>query len=187
MKQRIPTILGVDDAPDDQALITLAFRKNGVTCPILWTRSGEEAISYLKGEGQYADRSAFPYPTFVMTDLKMRDGDGFAVLQHLKSRPEWAVIPTVVFSGSSDEDDIKRAYMLGAGSYIVKPTDFDELRVRLRIFFDYWTICEVPATDITGKRLPTDSAGKLGARFEAQDSEDEAEQSPSTSPAKRAT
>ena len=42
--------------------------------------------------------------------------DGFAVLEFLKRNPEWAVIPTIVLSASSDRDDIKKSYMLGASS-----------------------------------------------------------------------
>ena len=165
MKNKNITILAIDDSSSDQELITHAFRKNGVTCPINWVCCGDDAISYLKGEGQFSDRSRFAYPSFVMTDLKMPNGDGFSVLQHLRSKPEWAVIPVVVFSASADLDDIKRAYMLGAGSYIVKPTEYDKLRECLRIFYDYWMLCEIPEMDSTGKRLKTDSSGKLGARF----------------------
>ena len=66
----------------------------------------------MMGEGKYADRDKFAYPTFIITDLKMPRRDGFAVLGFLKSNPEWAMIPTIVFSGSADLDDIKEAYML---------------------------------------------------------------------------
>jgi len=163
------TILAVDDSEDDQTLITRAFRENGVTCPIQWVSSGEEAIAYLKGEGKFADRSQYAYPSFVMTDLKMPMGDGFSVLQHLKSTPEWAVIPTMVFTASADLDDIKRSYMLGAGSYIVKPNDYEEMRRLLNIFYAYWMECETPKTDAGGKRLDTKSEGKLGERFVNQD------------------
>ena len=169
MKNKNFTILAIDDSEDDQTLITRAFRQNGVTCPVHWVGSGDEAIIYLMGEGVFADRSRFPYPSFVMTDLKMTKGDGFSVLEFLKKNPEWAIIPTVVFTASSDLDDIKRSYILGAGSYIVKPSDFSEMRRRLGIFYAYWMECETPQTDITGKRLDTKSEGKLGARFVNQD------------------
>jgi CheY-like chemotaxis protein len=165
MKTKNITILAIDDSPEDQELITRAFRLNGVTCPINWAGSGDEAIAYLQGDGQFSDRDRFPYPTFIMTDLKMPNGDGFSVLQHLKSKPEWAVIPTVVFSGSADLDDIKRSYMLGAGSYLVKRGDFSEMRRLLNVFYDYWLECETPATDESGKQLATKSKGKLGERF----------------------
>src|ERR1043165_2510725 len=107
MKLRKFTILVVDDDANDQELITHAFRENGVTQPIQCVSSGNEAIAYLKGEGRYSDRSVFPYPSFIMNDLKMSRGDGFSVLEHLKSVPEWAIIPTLIFSASADLDDIK--------------------------------------------------------------------------------
>ncbi|MBA4146723.1 MAG: response regulator [Verrucomicrobia bacterium] len=169
MKNAKFTILAVDDEANDQLLITRAFRKNGVTCPIHWVSSGEEAIAYLKGSGEFADRARFAYPSFIMTDLKMPNGDGFSVLQHLKSTPEWAIIPTMVFTSSRDLDDIKRSYMLGAGSYIVKPSDFEKMRHLLGVFYAYWMECETPQTDSGGKRLDTDSEGKLGERFGNQD------------------
>ena len=172
MKNAKFTILAIDDDPNDQVLITRAFRKNGVTCPIQSVSSGQEAIAYLKGEGKFADRSRFAYPSFIMTDLKMPHGDGFSVLQHLKSTPEWAVIPTMVFSSSRDLDDIKRSYMLGAGSYIVKPGDFEQMRHLLNVFYAYWMECETPQTASDGKRLDTLSEGKLGERFVNQHNND---------------
>src|SRR5512140_3272722 len=122
------TILVVEDEPNDQALIELAFRDIGVTGPIHLLSNGKAAIAYLMGEGQYADRHKYAYPSFIITDLKMPGADGFAVLEHLKANPEWAVIPTVVLSASADLDDIRTAYLLGASTYHLKPTKFGELK-----------------------------------------------------------
>ncbi len=120
------------------------------------------------GEGKYADRKTFCYPTFVMTDLKMPRADGFDVLSFLKRNPEWAIIPTIVFSSSADLDDIKKSYMLGASSYHRKPSG-DGLSLQIKVLYDYWLTCEVPEVDSTGKQIHTDSAGKLGERFEQAD------------------
>src|SRR4030095_3579619 len=158
-------ILFVDDSACARALITRAFRNSGVTQPIQCVSSGEEAIAYLKGDGRHSDRSLFPYPSFIVSDLKMPHGDGFSVLEHLKSVPERSIIPTIVLSSSADVDDIKRAYMLGAVSYLVKPIEFTELERMLKRCHDYWSECEIPEVDYTGKKLKTSSAGKLGERF----------------------
>jgi CheY-like chemotaxis protein len=107
----------------------------------------------------------YAYPTFITTDLNMPGTDGFAVLEHLKKNPEWAIIPTVVLTASRDLDDIKKAYMLGATSYHVKPGSFDELRQQLKVLHDYWMTCEIPQVDSTGRQLHTDSVGKLGERY----------------------
>ena len=165
MKKYHSTILVVDDDPNDLLFIERAFRAIGVKDPIHTINGGEEAIAYMMGEGKFSDRSLYAYPTFITTDLKMPGADGFAVLEHLKNNPEWAVIPTVVLTSSRDLDDIKKAYMLGASSYHVKPSSPDELRQLLKVLHDYWLTCEVPEVDSTGRQLPTDSVGKLGQRF----------------------
>ena len=165
MKKYHATILVVEDDPNDQFLIEKAFRKIGVTDPIQVVGDGAEAIAYMMGEGKYSDRKKFAYPTFVMTDLKMPRVDGFAVLEFLKGNPEWAVIPTIVLSASSDPDDIKKSYMLGASSYHVKPQSAEELRNQLAVINAYWMTCQVPEVDVTGKQLRTNSEGKLGERF----------------------
>jgi len=165
MKKYHATIMVVEDDANDQFLIEHALRKVGVTDPIQIVGDGEEAIAYMMGEGKYADRKQFAYPTFIITDLKMPRADGFAVLEFLKTNPEWRVIPTVVLSASSDLDDIKKSYMLGASSYHVKPLRPEDLRKQLEIINAYWMTCQVPEVDLTGKQLRTDSVGKLGERF----------------------
>lgn len=105
----------------------------------------------MMGKGKYFDRNTYGYPTFITTDLKMPEAEGFAVLEHLKQNPEWAVI--------------KKAYMLGASSYRVKLSSLDELRHQLKVLHDYWLTCEAPEVDSTGRQLRTNSAGKLGERF----------------------
>ena len=165
MKKYFATILVVEDDKNDQMLIERAFRDVGVAGPLHVVGDGAEAIAYMMGEGKFADRSKFAYPTFIMTDLKMPRKDGFAVLEFLKGNPEWAIIPTVVFSASLDRDDIKKSYMLGASSYHVKPQDYEGLRVQLAALHAYWLTCEVPEVDVSGKQLSTDSEGKLGERF----------------------
>lgn len=160
------TILVVEDEEADCFLIQKAFRDNGVDGPIHCVRSAEQAIQYLMGEGEFADRQKFAFPSFITTDLRMPGGmDGFSVLEHLKRNPEWAIIPTVVLSSSGDPDDIKKSYMLGASSYHQKPSHYPAMRQQLKILHDYWVTCCIPDVDTTGRRLKTDSKGKLGERF----------------------
>ena len=169
MKSKNLCILIIDDSPADRRLMELALRRNGVTHPIQCVSSGEEAIAYLEGEGKFSPRSHFPYPSFIITDLKMPHGDGFSVLDYLKRNLNWAIIPTIVFSGSCDPDDIKKSYLLGASSYLVKPGVFEELTRLLGVLYAYWQECEVPQVDATGRMLATFSTGKLGERFPQPD------------------
>ena len=165
MKKYHATILLVDDDVDFLDFVERGFRKNGVEGPIHQVHDGMEAIAYMMGEGRFADRTTYEYPTFIMIDLKMPHADGFAVLQHIKGNPEWAIIPSVIFTSSADLDDIKKSYMLGASSFHVKPMTLDKLREQLKILHDYWMTCETPEVDRSGRQIHTDSVGKLGERF----------------------
>jgi CheY-like chemotaxis protein len=113
VKRTNPTLLLVDDDPNDIVFLKLAFAAAGAEYRIYSVSGGDEAIAYLSGKGKFSDREAYAYPNLVITDLKMPKGDGFSVLEHFKQNPEWAVIPTIVLSGSQDNDDIKKAYLLG--------------------------------------------------------------------------
>jgi CheY-like chemotaxis protein len=165
VKKYQSTIMIVDDNPTDLFLIGKVFREVSGTDPIHKITGGQEAIDYMMGKGKYSDRGTYAYPTFITIDLKMPGVDGFGVLEHLKKNPDWAIIPTVILSSSRDLDDIKKAYMLGASSYHVKPSSVDGLREQLKVLHDYWMTCEVPEVDTTGRQVPTKSDGKLGERF----------------------
>ena len=122
-----PVILLVDDDPHDVILIRLAFRKVGIIDPIELVNGGAEAIRYLRGEGSYQDRHRFPLPTLVLLDLKMPQTSGFDVLQWIRGQPSLNKTTVVVMTGSTENEDIQRAYYLGADSYLVKPAKFSDL------------------------------------------------------------
>lgn len=162
---RLKNMLVVDDDPFDREFITTSLRKNGVVDRIFALQNAGEAIGYLAGEGKYANREEYPYPSMVITDLKMPTGDGFELLEYLKRDPNYTIVPVLVLSSSNDEDDVKRAYRMGAASYIQKPQGLTELRAVLKIFYDYWNICILPTVDAAGRQLATEHHGKLGERF----------------------
>ena len=160
------TILVADDSYEDRLLLRRAFSKcakPGITLQM--TSSGNETVAYLRGMEPFEDRNQYPYPTFLLADLKMSDGDGFTILEYLKSTPQSTVIPTVVLSASSDSDDIKRTYTLGASAYLIKPTDAMALTNMIQTLMAFWLYCEVPEVDLAGVQLITNNIGKLGERF----------------------
>lgn len=165
MRSTTAVLLIVDDEVNDQQILAHAFRRLKISNPIRCVDSGNEAIDYLNGSGEYADRKAFPYPSYILTDLKMPNGDGFTLLENLKSNPEWAVIPTIVISGSADADDIKKSYILGASAFLVKPDTLEGFERLAKNTFEFWNMVQTPEVDESGQQLPTKGEGKLGARF----------------------
>jgi len=69
-----------EDSQNDVFLMQQAFKKAGLPNPIQVVSDGQEAISYLKGEGRYSDRAQYPLPMAVLLDLKMARMNGFEVL-----------------------------------------------------------------------------------------------------------
>jgi CheY-like chemotaxis protein len=135
--QSRPVILLVDDNPHDVVLIRLAFRRVGIIDTIQLVKDGVEAMRYINGEGAYADRHQFPLPTLILLDLKMPQTSGFDVLQWIREQPELGNVVVVVMSGSKNDQDIERAYALGANSYLIKPTRFEEMVKMMETLKDY--------------------------------------------------
>ncbi|MDB6111078.1 MAG: CheY-like response regulator receiver domain protein [Pedosphaera sp.] len=137
-------ILIVEDNDNDALLLKKALQRNQVTNPIHIAPDGVEALKYLCGEPPYEDRQAYPFPSVIYSDLKMPRMDGFEVLNYLKSHPDCAIIPVIVMTASDQDQDIKKAYELGANSYIVKPDTLDELTEIVGLCIDYWKVCSKP-------------------------------------------
>ena len=132
-----PVILLVDDNPHDVVLIRLAFRKVGIIDTIHLVKDGAEAMRYINGDDKYADRRTYPPPTLVLLDLKMPGANGFEVLKWIRSHEAFVNLVVVVMSGSRDDADIQRAYELGANSYLIKPTKFEDLVKMMESLKDY--------------------------------------------------
>jgi CheY-like chemotaxis protein len=159
-------ILLIDNDVDDQFLSRLALEKVLPRGSVVHAvHSGDEAVAYMIGEGRFSDRETHPFPSLVITDLKMSNGDGFDVLEFLQNNPAWNVVPRLMFSNSDHPDDVRTAYMLGASAYHIKPLSRAEMEGRMRSIVEYWAGSQVPPVDPTGRVLPTNSIGRLGARY----------------------
>ncbi len=123
MKRSAHHILLIDDDLGRLFLTQHALRKElSDRSTVHLANSGREGIAFMAGNGEFSDRARHPFPTIVITDLNMPDGDGFDVLQFMQHNPEWGVIPRIMVSSSEDDDDVRTAYFLGASAYHVKPT-----------------------------------------------------------------
>jgi CheY-like chemotaxis protein len=138
------TVLIAEDNEDDAFLLQHAFRNLGLQNPIQIVTDGEQVIGYLRGNGEFADRQQFPFPSVLFLDIKMPKIDGFQVLEWIRDHPECHVMPTIIFSTSSDPGDVTRAYQCGANAYLVKPGTLPELEALLKRTFDFWAVCAKP-------------------------------------------
>lgn len=133
-----PLILVVEDSEDHIFLLQLAFKKAGISNPIHEVRSGEEAIAYLAGTGNFSDWSRYPLPAVVLLDLKMPGTDGFGVLRWIREQPGLRHLRVIMLTSSDLDQEVTVAHELGAKSFLIKPVDLDQLVSMMKAFKTYW-------------------------------------------------
>ena len=138
------SILIAEDDENDAIILERALRKVGFVNPVRFCRDGTDVLAYLQGEAPYENRAEFPFPRILITDLKMPKMGGIEVLKWLYDHPECNLIPKVVLSASRQMADVQEAYRWGANSYLVKPGGYQALTEMLKVFFQYWEMCEKP-------------------------------------------
>ena len=165
MKAQTYSLLIVDDNENDRFFLEEAFQRNGPKYRIHALSDGSEAVEYIQGAGKYEDREEYPFPSYIITDLKMTPGDGFMLLDFIKKHPALSIIPVVMLSDSSDPDDIRHAYLLGASSFFTKPSNVAELNALIKSIHEYWSQCQVPVVNEDGYAVMTDSRGRAGQPY----------------------
>jgi len=133
-------ILLVEDSPDDQELIRMAFEDGRVANEFVILNDGVQALDYLFGRGEFADRDISDTPLFILLDLKLPKLNGLEVLQQLRANPQTALIPVVMLTSSNEEQDIIKSYQNGVNSYVRKPVDFNQFTEAVKQLKFYWLI-----------------------------------------------
>jgi CheY-like chemotaxis protein len=131
-------ILLVEDNDDDIFLMRRALKGARIANPLQVVEDGQQAVDYLSGNGQYADRDQFPFPAVVFLDLKLPMKSGLDVLDWIRKQPQFDNLVILVLTSSSEPSDLKRAYSLGANSYLVKPPTAEQLLDLAKAFKWYW-------------------------------------------------
>jgi CheY-like chemotaxis protein len=149
------TILLVDDSEDDLSLMKHACQAAHFKPSVQTLSNGEEAITYLKGEGIYVDRAKFPLPTVMLLDLNMPRVSGFDVLAWVRTQPVLKRLSIIVFSASSRLEDVERAFDLGANSYLVKPSSVAALIAMMCSLRDWLEYNHFPPLHEAGKKGET--------------------------------
>jgi CheY-like chemotaxis protein len=128
-------VLLVEDDPGDVLLIREAFDFNKVHNNLNVVSDGEQALDYLRGAGDYADRIR---PDLVLLDLNLPRKDGREVLAEVKTDPDLRTIPIVVLTTSEAEEDVLKSYQLHANAYVTKPVDFERFVSIVRQIDDFF-------------------------------------------------
>ena len=133
-------ILLVEDDPNDVALISRALKKARVLNPLHVVADGDEAVEYLTLTGRHADDARDHWPQLILLDLKLPRKSGHEVLRWIRWEAGITRVPVVVLTSSDNEADIKKAYDLGANSYLKKPARLEELQELMGTLDLYWLV-----------------------------------------------
>ena len=137
-------ILLVEDDPGDVLITTEALEQSKLINNLHTVENGEQAVSFLRREGDYADAVR---PDLVLLDLNLPRRDGREVLADIKADPDLRRIPVVVLTTSSAEEDVIRSYDLHANVYVTKPVDFDRFVEVVRQVDDFFfTVVRLPGS-----------------------------------------
>jgi CheY-like chemotaxis protein len=114
-----PTILLVDDDIDDHEFFGIAISRINDRIKLLKAENGQQALTLLQG--------AEELPDFVFLDLNMPAVDGKQFLRLIKDDPKFSLLTVVMYTTSSNEEDVKETLQLGAKHYITKPDTIEEI------------------------------------------------------------
>jgi CheY-like chemotaxis protein len=112
-------ILLVDDDEEDRMLIQEAFAEIGAPDIAHYESNGEDALNYL-------EKHPDALPCLIVLDLNMPRMNGTQTLRALKSDERYKHITVIIYSTSVNPVERETCLELGAHSYVVKPTLYQE-------------------------------------------------------------
>ena len=131
-------ILLVEDNTAHAEIVKRKLTNFRIANRLLLVKDGQEALDVLFCKGAFADPETSFRPDLILLDLRLPKVDGLEVLRRIKKAEDVRRIPVVVLTTSDESSDIAAAYVYGAGSYLVKPANFEKFDKLLDAVCSYW-------------------------------------------------
>jgi putative two-component system response regulator len=116
-----PSILVVDDSPDDLALMFRLLRNHYT---VRGANNGKSALKIVRG-GSPSD--------LILLDIMMPAPTGYEVCEELKSDPSTQDVPIIFLTALTDTAEEYRGLRMGAVDYITKPVHPEILLSRVKV------------------------------------------------------
>lgn len=117
--QRRPTLLVVDDMPDNLSLIAGLFREE---YRVRVAQDGNAALAICTSDDP---------PDLLLLDVMMPNMDGFELASQLRSHPQASRIPLIFITAMDEPDARRKAMELGAVEFVGKPIEPALLRLQV--------------------------------------------------------
>ena len=131
-------ILLIEDDENDALLLEVAFQKAGLHDMLDVVTDVDAATKHLLAAGPSPASPKGALPQIILLDLTLPGKSGFHFLQWIRQQPGLKHLPVLVFTSSRYKESRRRAFELGATSYMIKPLGLDQLRAFARSIVDYW-------------------------------------------------
>src|ERR1051325_9154954 len=133
-------VLLVEDNDTDAEQIQRTLRMAGVANSIHHVRTGAEALAFLRGKEH--DASNPNTLGIILVDLKLPDKTGFDILEFVQASQGFTNTTRVVVSQIENLEHVKKAYSLGADTFIMKPVNSSDLADLIQSFPDHWFLVD---------------------------------------------
>ena len=140
-------VLLVEDSDDDAFFFTRAARERA-TVKVFRVAHGNEAKLYLLGEGIYADRTLYPFPDAIVSDLKMPFCSGTELVSWLRNQPAFAKLSVTIVSSSNVQQDMQASLDAGADAYLVKPSSLPGYKHFWESLEKFWSHKKTPVAAV---------------------------------------
>jgi len=121
-----------------------ALRKVNLANQVEVVRDGQQALDYLFGQGEFAQRAGSEPPAVVLLDINLPRIGGLEVLKRLRADERTRLVPIVILTSSDEEADRMRSYQGGCNSFVRKPLDFTEFAQTVARLGIYWVATNEP-------------------------------------------
>jgi CheY-like chemotaxis protein len=152
MTQLVAPLLVVEDSDEDFEILELLMQQMAVQNPIHRCTNGDTALDFVYQDLSVSQERAILRPSVILLDLNIPGTDGREVLEQLKQDRSYKEIPIVIFTTSSNPQDIEFCYENGANGYLIKPVDSEELERTVQAFVDYWLQVNVSPSQERNKK-----------------------------------
>ena len=131
-------IIFVEDDMDDQFIYEEACKKLGVTNKLLFFRSADSALKYL--------RETTDKPVIIFCDINMPEKDGLQMRKTINDEEflRRKSIPFVFFSTAATPGQVRVAYDLTVQGFFLKEHTFQAVQSTIKMILDYWSKCYHP-------------------------------------------
>ena len=128
-------ILLVEDNEGDIYLTKEAMEESKISNSLSVLKNGSDVMDFLQKKKQFSEVET---PDLILLDINLPKKNGLEVLLEIKASEEFKMIPVIMLTTSSSEEDIAESYRRHVNCFITKPVDGDSFLKVVAATENFW-------------------------------------------------